>query len=124
MSNRLYTEDHEWIMVDNGEATVGVSAHAAEELGEIVFVELPKIGTSFSKGDECASVESVKTVSGIYTPCSGTVCGVNEAVVASPEIINQAPYDSGWLIKLSVDEAFDSSDLMDEHAYEAYLNSL
>jgi glycine cleavage system H protein len=124
MSNRLFTEDHEWISVENGKATIGVSAHAADELGEVVFVELPNVGTVFSKGDECASVESVKTVSGVYAPINGTVVGINQQVVDSPDLINQSPYDSGWLIQFETEAGFDASDLMDEASYEAFLYTI
>ena len=124
MSERYYTEDHEWVEFDQDVATVGVSSHAVTELGEIVFVELPDLGKAIAKGDECASVESVKTVSGVYAPVDGEVLERNETIVESPELINQSPYESGWLIRLKGSESFDTSDLMDETAYDNYLKTI
>jgi len=125
MSDRYYTEDHEWVEFDNDVATVGVSMHAVEELGEIVFVELPQLGQTFAKGDECASVESVKTVSGIYSPIDGDVLEVNSSVVDTPELINQSPFESGWLIRFKLSsDAKKTDDLMDDDAYQSYVSTL
>ena len=125
MSDRYYTEDHEWVEFDNDVATVGVSMHAVEELGEIVFVELPELGQTFAKGDECASVESVKTVSGIYSPIDGDVLEVNSSVVDTPELINQSPFESGWLIRFKLSsDAKKTDDLMDDDAYQSYVSTL
>lgn len=125
MSDRYYTEDHEWVEFDNDVATVGVSMHAVEELGEIVFVELPQLGQTFAKGDECASVESVKTVSGIYSPIDGDVLEVNSSVVDTPELINQSPFESGWLIRFKLSsDAKKTDDLMDDEAYQSYVSTL
>ena len=124
MSNRFYTEDHEWVELDGNNVTVGISSHAADELGEIVFVELPEAGTELSKGDEFGSVESVKTVSGIYSPVDGEVTERNESVVESPELINQSPSEDGWLIKAKVESTSFIEDLMDDEAYHSFLNTL
>jgi len=124
MSNRFYTEDHEWVELDGNNVTVGISSHAADELGEIVFVELPEAGTEVSKGDEFGSVESVKTVSGIYSPVDGEVIERNESVVESPEIINNSPHEDGWLIKAKVESTSFIEDLMDDEAYNSFLNTL
>ena len=124
MSQRYYTEDHEWIQLEGDVVTVGISAHAVDELGEIVFVELPEIGRHFGKGDEFASVESVKTVSGIYTPIDGDVIEANDLVVESPELINHSPYDTGWLVRLKCSGSTSTDDLMDETAYQAYLTTI
>ena len=124
MSNRFYTEDHEWVELDGNNVTVGISSHAADELGEIVFVELPEAGTELSKGDEFGSVESVKTVSGIYSPVDGEVIERNETVVESPELINQSPSEDGWLIKAKVESTSFIEDLMDDEAYHSFLNTL
>ena len=124
MSNRFYTEDHEWVELDGNNVTVGISSHAADELGEIVFVELPESGTELSKGDEFGSVESVKTVSGIYSPVDGEVTERNESVVESPELINQSPSEEGWLIKAKVESTSFIEDLMDDEAYHSFLNTL
>ena len=124
MSNRFYTEDHEWVELDGNNVTVGISSHAADELGEIVFVELPEAGTELSKGDEFGSVESVKTVSGIYSPVDGEVTERNESVIESPELINQSPSEDGWLIKAKVESTSFIEDLMDDEAYHSFLNTL
>ena len=124
MSNRFYTEDHEWVELDGNNVTVGISSHAADELGEIVFVELPEAGTELLKGDEFGSVESVKTVSGIYSPVDGEVIERNETVVESPELINQSPSEDGWLIKAKVESTSFIEDLMDDEAYHSFLNTL
>ena len=123
MSQRYFTEDHEWVEVNDNIATIGISSHAVDELGEIVFVELPNVGSVIEKSDEFASVESVKTVSGIYSPISGEIIEVNSSIVDSPEVINNSPYESGWLVKVK-SASFDSDDLMDESAYQTFLNGL
>ncbi len=123
MSQRYFTEDHEWVEVNDNVATIGISSHAVDELGEIVFVELPNIGSVIEKSDEFASVESVKTVSGIYSPISGEIIEINSSVVDSPEVINNSPYESGWLVKVK-SASFDSDDLMDESAYQTFLDGL
>ena len=122
--SRYYTEDHEWIEIDQDVVTIGITAHAVDELGEIVFVELPQLGGALSKGDEFASVESVKTVSGIYSPVEGNIVEINQAVVDTPELINQSPYESGWLIRVETNETDYVQDLMDEQAYGSYLETL
>jgi glycine cleavage system H protein len=120
---RYYTEDHEWVEINGTEATIGISSHAVSELGELVYVELPEVGAIVAKGDECASVESVKTVSGIFAPVNGEVIARNERVIESPELINESPYSEGWIIKLN-GASFDVSELMDEMAYDTYVKSL
>ena len=122
MSQRLYTEDHEWVEINDDVATIGISAYAVDELGEIVFVELPDVGTTVSVGEEFSSVESVKTVSGIYSPVDGEVVEKNQTVVDSPEKINESPYDSGWLVKIKTNS--DHSELMNEEAYQTFLQSI
>ena len=124
MSNRYFTEDHEWVELDGKTVTIGISNHAADELGEIVYVDLPDSGSELSKGDEFGSVESVKTVSGIYSPVDGEVVAKNDAVVESPESINESPLDNGWLIKVKVGSTDFIEDLMDEQSYYNFLNTL
>ena len=124
MSNRYFTEDHEWVELDGETVTIGISTHAADELGEIVYVDLPDSGSEVSKGDEFGSVESVKTVSGIYSPVDGEVIEKNNEVVDSPESINQSPLEQGWLIKVKVGSTDFIEDLMDEQAYHNFLNTL
>ena len=122
--SRYYTEDHEWIEIENDVVTIGISSHAADELGEIVFVELPEAGASVSKGDEFASVESVKTVSGIYAPLDGEIIETNQTVVDTPELINQSPYESGWLIRVKTNQTNYTEDLMDEPSYKSFLETI
>tara|TARA_B100001121_G_scaffold110244_1_gene97088 strand:+ start:28140 stop:28511 length:372 start_codon:yes stop_codon:yes gene_type:complete len=122
--SRYYTEDHEWIEIDNNLVTIGITSHAADELGEIVFVELPEVGNTVGKGDEFASVESVKTVSGIYAPLDGQIVETNQSVVDTPELINTSPYESGWLIRVETKQTDYTEDLMDETAYTSYLETL
>ena len=124
MSDRYYTENHEWVEVVNQQVTVGITSHAVDELGEIVFVELPEPGTALIKGDEFASVESVKTVSGIYSPVEGSVLETNQTVIDSPEIINESPYESGWLIRAELSQSDYTEDLMDESAYKLFLTTI
>ena len=114
-----YTSSHEWLRVeDDGLITVGISDHAQELLGDLVFVELPEVGIDYVAGDECCVVESVKAASDVYMPVSGEIVEVNEALSDEPEIINNSPYDNGWLFKVkpSADEL---ADMMDADAYQA-----
>jgi glycine cleavage system H protein len=118
-SELKYTKSHEWLRIEeDGLITVGISDHAQELLGDLVFVELPEAGTDFIAGDECCVVESVKAASDVYMPISGEVVEINEALADEPEIINTSPYDNGWLFKIkpSADEL---DDLMDADAYQA-----
>lgn len=121
-SELKYTESHEWLRVeDDGVVTVGISDHAQALLGDLVFVELPEAGTEFVAGDECCVVESVKAASDVYMPISGEVVAVNEALADEPEIINNSPYDSGWLFKIQP-SANEIEDLMDADAYLAEID--
>ena len=99
-----FLDSHEWIKVDDNTAIVGISDHAQNELGEVVFVELPAIGDEFVLGDEVAVVESVKAASEVYTPISGEVIEVNDALEESPELVNTSPYEEGWFFKLKVSD--------------------
>jgi len=118
-SELKYTKSHEWLRVEeDGLITVGISDHAQELLGDLVFVELPETGTEFVAGDECCVVESVKAASDVYMPISGEIVEVNEALVDEPEIINSSPYDSGWLFKVQP-SAEEIEELMDADAYQA-----
>ena len=119
-----FTNDHEWVHVENDIATVGISNHAASELGEVVFVELPNITTIVNQKDELGTVESVKTVSSVYTPLSGRVIEVNEELENQPEMINDSPYQNGWLVKLKVDDLQEIDDLMTYTEYQTYLETL
>jgi len=115
-----YTKDHEYVRLDGGTAIVGISNHAQEQLGDIVFVELPAIGAEFKKGDEVAVVESVKAASEIYAPVSGTVTEVNEVLNTDPGLVNSDPEKDGWMFKLEIDGTAEFDALMDAAAYAAH----
>ena len=123
-SDLKFLDSHEWIKVDENTVIVGISDHAQNELGEVVFVELPAIGDEFVSGDEAAVVESVKAASEVYTPISGEVIEVNDALEESPELVNTSPYEEGWFFKLRVsDENFGSIDsLMTAEEYSSMLD--
>ena len=119
-----YTQSHEWVRDEgDGMIAVGISDHAQELLGDLVFVELPEVGAALAAGDECAVVESVKAASDIYSPVSGEVTEVNEALVDAPETINDDPYVNGWIFKLKVADAAELENLLDAAAYAAHAES-
>ncbi len=114
-----FRESHEWVRDEGGGAiTVGVSDHAQEALGDMVFIELPEVGTSFSQGDACAVVESVKAASDIYAPVSGEVVAVNDALEDDPGVVNADPYGEGWLFRLKIDAAGELDGLLSAEQYE------
>lgn len=119
-----YTRDHEWIRLDGDIATVGISDYAQEQLGDVVYVELPEIGKSFEKGAEAAVVESVKAASEIFAPVAGEVVEVNTALDAEPGTVNASPEGDGWFMKIKVANAADVNELMDADAYEAFLETI
>lgn len=119
-----YTEDHEWIKMDGDIATIGISAYATKQLGDVVFVELPDIGTDMEKGDEAAVVESVKAASEVYAPIGGEVTEVNESLEDAPETVNASPDGDGWFLKLKIKDASELDGLMDEAKYKSYCESL
>jgi len=119
-----FTEDHEWIKVDGDTGIVGISAYAANALGDVVFVELPDVGTEFDKGDEAAVVESVKAASEVYVPVGGEVTAVNEALEDAPETVNASPDGDGWFLKIKIADADELSSLMDEAKYKEYCDGL
>ena len=123
-SDLKFLDSHEWVKVDDNTVIVGISDHAQNELGEVVFVELPAIGDEFVSGDEAAVVESVKAASEVYTPLSGEVVEVNEALEENPELVNTSPYEDGWFFKLKVsDENLESIDsLMTAEEYSSMLD--
>lgn len=124
MADLYFTEDHEWISVDGDTATVGITAFAAEQLGDVVFVELPDTGKALAKGAEAAVVESVKAASEIYAPASGTVTEVNAAIEDDPAKVNADPEGEGWFYKATLEAADELSGLMDKAAYDAFLKTL
>jgi glycine cleavage system H protein len=112
-----YSKEHEWVATEESIATVGITDHAQDQLGEIVYIELPAVGDKVSKDDPFGVVESVKAVSDIYAPISGTVVEVNEDLPESPEVVNEDPYGDGWLIKVKMNDPTDLDDLMDHEEY-------
>jgi glycine cleavage system H protein len=116
-----YSKEHEWVAAEETAATIGITDHAQEQLGEIVYIELPSIGEKISKDDPFGVIESVKAVSDIYAPVSGTVVEVNEDLAESPEAVNEDPYGDGWLIKVRVSDPSDLDDLMDHEEYEEFI---
>ena len=121
---RYFTEDHEWIDVDGDTATIGITDYAQEQLGDIVFVEVPAAGTQLAKGKEAAVVESVKAASDVYSPVSGTVAGGNAALEDDPALVNTSPEADGWFFKLTVADAGELDGLMDETKYKDFVASL
>ena len=121
---RYFTEEHEWIDVDGDTATVGITAHAQSQLGDIVFVEVPKSGTALAKGKEAAVVESVKAASDVYAPISGTVTEGNAAIEDDPALVNADAEGAGWFFKLTIADAGELDGLMDEAAYRAFCEDL
>jgi glycine cleavage system H protein len=117
-----FTNDHEWIQIEGDVATIGITEYAAEALGELVYVELPTVGTSYTKGDAFAVVESSKSASDVYAPASGEVLEVNENLNSAPELINNSSYSDGWIAKIKLSNGdSELSDAMDKAAYEEFL---
>ena len=116
-----YTKDHEWVRLDGAEATVGITAYAAEQLGDIVFVELPEGGRSLSQFAAFGVVESVKAVSDLFAPLSGEVTTTNDALGGSPELVNSDPYGDGWMIRVRLSEPGEVDELLDAPAYDALI---
>ena len=119
-----YTKEHEWVRLEGDTATVGISNHAQDALGDIVFAEVPEAGRRVSKGDEAAVVESVKAASDVYAPVSGEVVEGNSAVADDPALINRDPEGDGWFFKLRLDDPSEVEGLMDEAAYREFVESL
>ncbi len=112
-----FTEDHEWIRVDGEEGVVGITAYAAEQLGDVVFVELPEVGKTVAKGDELAVVESVKAASEVYAPVSGEIIAVNSGLEDAPATVNEAPEAEGWFVKIKLSDKSQLDAMMDDAAY-------
>ncbi len=113
-----YTRDHEWVRVDGDQATVGITQYAADQLGDIVFVELPDTGRELEEAKPFGVVESVKAVSDLFAPLSGSVTSTNEALASTPEQVNNDPYGAGWMIKITVADPSQIDDLLDGEAYD------
>ncbi len=124
MSERRYTEDHEWVLLEGDTVTIGISDHAQEQLGDVVYVELPEEGAVFAEGAQVATVESVKAASEIYAPVAGEVVEINGALNDQPDLVNSDPLGDGWFFKIKVGDAGAVAKLMDENAYKKYVESL
>lgn len=118
-----YSKDHEWIRIEDDICVVGITDYAQDELGEVVFVELPEAGQTFDAHDEIGSIESVKAVAEVYTPISGEVAEVNEVLEEAPETVNKDPHGEGWLVKIRVTSTDELGELMDVEAYQHFLDS-
>jgi len=121
--NFRYTKEHEWVLVEGDTGTVGITDHAQEELGDIVYVDLPKVGASIEQGKSLGSVESVKAVSDVYSPVSGEVTAVNAALTDAPEKLNQDPHGTAWLVKIRLSAPGEIEGLMSAADYEAYVGA-
>jgi glycine cleavage system H protein len=119
--NLKYTKEHEWVLVEGGNGTIGITDHAQEELGDIVFVELPKVGAAITRGQTFGSVESVKAVSDIYAPVSGEVTEINSALATTPETLNSDPHGSAWLIKIKLSQPAEFNELLSAADYQKYI---
>ncbi len=120
--NLMYSAEHEWLRLDDdGSVVIGITDHAQEALGELVYVEQPEDGVTLAKGDACIVVESVKAASDVYAPISGKLVEINSALVEAPELVNENPYESGWLIRVDPSDATELDELMDADAYGRFL---
>jgi len=119
--NYKYSKDHEWICVTEEHAVVGITQHAQAQLGDIVYVELPDVGDGFDKGEELGSLESVKAVAEIFSPCSGEILEVNELLEEHPEMVNQNPHESGWLVKIKPSDPDEFEELLTAAQYAAFV---
>ncbi len=122
-TNYLYSREHEWVRVEDDIVVLGITEFAQQELGEVVFVELPEIGQVFDANDELGTIESVKAVAEVYTPVAGEVVEANDAVVDDPELLNEDPHGEGWLLRIRFSSAADLKDLMNAEQYEEYVQS-
>jgi len=119
-----YAKSHEWVRkMDDGTVTIGITDHAQDQLGDMVFVEAPEVGRTLAAGEACAVVESVKAASDVYSPLAGEVVGANEALSGSPELVNQDPYAEGWIFRLKPASAADVDQLLDAAAYKTFVES-
>ena len=121
-SDYYFTDEHEWAHEEQeGVATIGISEHAQDLLGDVVFVELPSTGASVGRGDEFGVVESVKTASELYAPVSGEIVAINEELLDAPELVNESPYEEGWMIKVEMQDPGELDELMDTEAYDEFV---
>lgn len=119
-----YSKDHEWVAIDGDIGTVGITDHAQEQLGELVYVEVPEVGANLDQGDEACVVESVKAASEVYAPCSGEIVEVNEALADAPTTVNDDAEGDGWLFKIKIADMSELDEMMDAEGYKSYLEEL
>ena len=120
----LFTKEHEWIKKEDDVASIGITEYAQKELGDIVYVDLPSVGDTITKGDACSNIESVKAVSDIYAPITGEIIEINETLEDKPELLNQDPYVEGWIFKVRIDDSDELEELMNHEEYEEYLKGI
>ncbi len=118
-----YTREHEWLRIEGDEATIGITEHAQELLGDMVFVDMPKVGNIFDMGADCAVVESVKAASDVYMPVSAEIIAINDALESSPELVNSDPYGDGWLFRIKIKDMNEINGLLDADAYQAFVDA-
>ncbi|MGE0222043.1 MAG: glycine cleavage system protein GcvH [Acetobacteraceae bacterium] len=123
-ADKRFTKDHEWVTLDGDIATVGITEHAQEQLGELVFIELPELEREVSAGEACAVVESVKAASDVYAPLAGRVAEVNETIVEDPSIVNSDAEGEGWFFRIELDDPATFEELMDQDGYDEFLETL
>lgn len=123
MSEMKYTEEHEWVLVEDGVATIGITDHAQGQLGDVVYVELPDVGRGVSQGDDFAVVESVKAASEVYAPVDGEIVEINELLETAPETVNSSPEDEGWFVKIKLSEPAQVDSLMSKDEYDSFAAS-
>ena len=122
--NLKYSEEHEWVRVESdGIAVVGITDFAAESLGDVVFVELPDVGAKLTQFEKMGEIESVKAVSDLYSPVSGTIAERNDSVIDSPELVNDSPFEEGWMLRVSIDDSAQLNNLMSHTEYQAMLEA-
>jgi len=120
-SDRVYSKDHEWVIVDGGVATIGISHFAQDQLGEVVYIDLPAVGDELAAGDSFGEIESVKSVSELFAPVSGEIVEVNSALDDSPETVNSDPHGAGWMVKVPLSDAAELDALMSAEDYDAFI---
>ena len=120
--NLLYTDEHEWVKIDDTIATIGITDYAQGELGDIVFIEFPELNSKFKKGESMGAIEAVKTVSDIYMPISGKIVELNDALNDSPETVNNSPFNNGWMIRVQITGMDEVSELMDSKKYITFIS--
>ncbi|MBU0742820.1 glycine cleavage system protein GcvH [bacterium] len=119
--DRIYSKEHEWVMIESNIATVGVTEYAATELGDVVFIELPEPGAQVGQGDAVGTIETVKSVEDLYCPLTGEIVEINEAVLDAPELVNESPLDDGWLFKLQFSDHGELDNLLSAADYDAMI---